>query len=47
MLEWEKICCARQTSMVFLIAGWTGAFWLGVGRDQLIAQATEVSIDYA
>lgn len=45
MSEWEKICCARKTSMVFLIAGWTGAFWLGVGRGQHIAQVTEVSIE--
>lgn len=45
MSEWEKICCARKISMVFLIVGWTGAFWLGVGRRQHITKATEVSID--
>ena len=45
MSEWKKICCGRKKSMVFLIAGWTGAFWLGVGRGQHIAKATEVSIE--
>lgn len=45
MSEWKKICCARQASMVFLIAGWTGSFWLGVGLGKCISQATEVSIE--
>lgn len=40
--EWIKICCARKTNMVFLIAGWTGDFWLGVGRGQHIAKAIEI-----
>lgn len=43
--EWIKICCARKTIMVFLIAGWTGDLWLGVGRDQNILQAPEASIE--
>lgn len=45
MSEWKKICCARKTNMVFLIAGWTGVFWLGVGRGQHIEKATEVNIE--
>jgi len=45
MSEWKKICCARKSSMVFLIVGWTGVFWLGVGRGQHIAQVSEVSIE--
>lgn len=45
MSEWQKICCARKTSMVFLIVGWIGTFWLGVGRGQHIAQAIEMGIE--
>lgn len=44
MSEWQKICCVRKTSMAFLIVGWTGAIWLGVGQGQHIAQAVEISI---
>lgn len=43
--EWTRICSARKTSMIFLIVGWTGNFWLGVGSDQNIMQATEASIE--
>lgn len=42
MTEWTKICCVRQASMVFLIAGWTDTFWLGIGRGMHIEQAIEV-----
>lgn len=42
MLEWKKICCARKASMVFLIVGWTGAIWLGVGRGHRIVQAIDM-----
>ena len=41
MSEWKKIC-ARQAIMVFLIAGWTGILWLGVGQGNCITQAIEV-----
>lgn len=45
MSEWIKICSARKTSMVFLIVGWAGDFWLGVGHGQSIVQATKESIE--
>lgn len=41
MSEWKKICCARKVSMVFLIAGMAGVFWLGVGRGQHIKKAKQ------
>lgn len=41
--EWEKICGARKINMVFLVSGWTGNFWLGVGRGQHIVKADEVT----
>lgn len=44
MKEWKKICCAQQTGMVFLIAGWTGALWLGVGQGKLIVQAKSLKM---
>lgn len=47
MSEWKKICNARRKSMVFLIVGWDGVFWLGVGEGQHIAQVVEVSIEDA
>lgn len=40
--EWKKICAARNSNMLFLIAGLTGNFWLGVGRGQHIVKAIEV-----
>lgn len=45
MEEWGKICCARQTSMAFLIAGWNGALWLGVGQGKRIVQAAVIIED--
>lgn len=44
MSEWKKICRARQMSMVFLIAGWTGVIWLGMGQGKRIIKA-EVIIE--
>jgi integrative and conjugative element protein (TIGR02256 family) len=44
MSEWKKICCVQKTNMIFLIAGWSGNFWLGVGQGQSIVQASEVII---
>jgi len=41
MSEWKKIYGTRQAGMVFLIVGWTGSIWLGVGLGQCICQATE------
>lgn len=38
--EWKKICRSRKTCMVFLIVGWAGAIWLGVGRGHLIEQVS-------
>lgn len=45
MSEWKKICRARKTCMVFLIVGWNGAFWLGVGQGQNIAQTIDMRIE--
>lgn len=45
MSEWTKICRSRQASMIFLIVGWNGDFWLGVGHGQRIAQAGEEIVE--
>lgn len=38
--EWRKICIDRQADMMFLIAGWSGDFWVGVGQRRHVKQAT-------
>lgn len=43
MSEWKKICSARKESMVFIIVGLAGVFWVGEGQGKSIFQSTETN----